>query len=135
MKVEPQDYERMRAWMAVVGSEVFPGSNAVQELDRIAAKSPANARKGLAMAIGDLVDFTSDWMTERATVLDADLRAKGLPTLAEIRAVFSRDIQRIVRRGQIRNEVEYYAIKNAADFPGGDQERLWDLLEAYENSA
>ena len=134
MKITPQDYDRMRAWMAVLTPEIFPNSDAVQTLDRIAAKSPANARKGLAMAVGDIIEMTSDWPKERVDALEHRLRDKDLPTLSEIRARFSKDVARIVRRGHIRNEVEYYAVRNAADFLGDGQERVWDLIAQYESS-
>ena len=139
MKITPEDYERMRSWMAHLVPEVFPKikpeHHPIEVLDRFAAKSPANARKGLAMAVGDIVAASDAWPPERVSELDGQFRSEGLPTLSEIRAKFSKDIQRIIQRGHIRSEIEYYAVRNAADFPGGDQEWLWALLEAYENQA
>ncbi len=134
MKIAPQDYDRMRAWMAILAPEIFPNSEAVQTLDGIAAKSQATARKGLAMAVGDIIEMTSDWPKERVDAVEHRLRDEDLPTLSEIRARFSKDVERIVRRGHIRNEVEYYAVRNAADFPSDGQERLWDLIAQYEIS-
>jgi len=139
MKIGPENYERMRSWLAHLGPEVFPHArpedDPIKVLDGFAAKSPAIARKSLAIGIADIVDLTGDWSSERVSALDSRLASIGLPTLSEIRTAFSKDVRRIVRRGQIRDEIEYYAIRNAADFPGDDQKRLWDLLEAYENSA
>jgi len=136
MKVTIQNYDQMRAWMAVLAPELFPHSspetNPINVLDRIYAESPANARKGLAMAIGDSVDFSNDWPPERVMALDRRLNDMGLPTLSEIRAGSSKDVQRVLRRGHIRTEIEYYAIRNAVEYAEADEARMWELLDAYE---
>ena len=84
------------------------------------------------MAINDIVEMTSDWTTERVDTVDIALKQIGLPTLTEVRGRFSKLVQRAVRRGSIRDEVEYYAVRNAAEF--GEAEQLWQLLSAYENA-
>ena len=136
MKVNVRNYEQMRAWLAVMVPEVFPEwrpeTDPIKFLDDTAAVSPANARKGLAMAINDSVDLAEDWAADRVAAIDDRLSNQGLPTLTDIRATFSREIQRVVRRGRIASEVEYYAVRNAVEMPGSDADSLWQLLEAYE---
>jgi len=116
--------------------ELFPGGSPevdpIKHLDKIASASPANARKGLAMAINDSVDFAENWTADRVAAIDERLRDQGLPTLSDLRAVFSREVRRVVRRGRIASEVEYYAVRNAVERPSSDADRLWQLLQSYE---
>ncbi|MFN3725841.1 MAG: hypothetical protein ACK4SZ_06000 [Allosphingosinicella sp.] len=82
------------------------------------------------MAINDIVEMTDDWTQERISSVDLTLQQQGLPTLTEMRGRFSKLVQRAVRRGSIKDDVEYYAVRNAANLAEG--ERLWPLLSAYE---
>ena len=136
MKVDAQNYEQMRAWLAVMAPELFPEarpeSDPIKFLDKTFAASPANARKGLAMAVNDCVDFAEEWTPDRVAAIDDRLRKQGLLTLSDMRATLSRDVQRVVRRGRIIGEIEYYAVRNAVEMAGNDSDRLWQLLEAYE---
>jgi hypothetical protein len=84
------------------------------------------------MAIGDVVEFTSDWPAGEVAACDSELSQSGLPTLSEVRGRFSKLVQRVVRRGHIKSEDEFYALRNAAEQPGADAVSLWTLLEAYE---
>ena len=138
MRIEPADYERMRAWLAHMTPKVIPAevltseTDPVAVLDRLASKSPAKARSGLSMAVGDLVEMTADWPANHTSALDHELSAYGLPTLAEVRARFSKTVQRIVCRGWIKDDNEFFAIRNAADWAGTGDASLWSLLGAYE---
>jgi hypothetical protein len=99
-------------------------------LDAIAARSPAKARDGLGMAIGDLIELTSGWADEQVSALNHKLGAADLPTLTEVRTRFSKAVQRVLRRGRIDTEAEYHAIRNAAEFEQDNS--LWQLIAAYE---
>ena len=140
MQVSPNDYDQMRQWLGRIAREVFPpelmskGADPVAALDAIAATSPAKARQGLAMALGDIIELTSGWTTEQVDSLDRRLVDDGLPALTTVRARFSKAVQRIVRRGRINDEPEYYALRNAAE-QGGDTERLRQMLATYESQA
>jgi hypothetical protein len=138
MKIDVQNYGEMRAWMARVAPEVFPDrrpeSNPVLVLDSIFAKSRAKARRGLEMAIGDIVEATEYGPVERISAIDKSLKAERQPTLTEMRLRFSKVIRRIVNRGRINDEVEYYAVRNAAEL-AQDEDALWSLLAAYEEQA
>lgn len=136
MKVQAQDYEQMRAWLAHMFQEVFPaelmtpGADPIIHLDRLASTAPAKAREGLRMAINGIVEMTDGWGQERVAAADNGLRERNLPTLTEMRGRFSQLVDRVARRGSIENEGEYYAVRNAAELADG--ERLWPLLAKYE---
>jgi len=131
----------MRAWFAHMVSMAFPpdaiGPDAgpLGTLDAIAARYPARARRGLSMAINDLIEMTDDWPKERVNSTDLALAKAGLPSLSEIRKRFSETVQRAVHRGHIKDDVEYHAVRNAAELSGDSQDSLWRLVAAYERSA
>lgn len=141
MGVQVQNYELMRAWFAYIAREIIPAelmsseADPVAHLDRLASRSPAKARKGLSMAINDIIEMTDSWPQERVAATDLSLQEHGLPTLTEMRRRFSKLVQRAVRRGSIKDEVEYYVVRNAAELTEDDGERLWLLLAAYEEQA
>jgi hypothetical protein len=140
MKIAPEDYAQLREWfarmwpLAFSGIEIAPEANPTVALDEIAAKSPARARQGLAMAIGDLVEAVHGWRTEEVEIADRRLSDAGLPTLSAIRTRFSQAVQRALRRGRIDSEQEYYAIRNAVEMTANDP-RLSAMLAAYEQAA
>jgi hypothetical protein len=136
MRIGADDYERMRAWFETIAPELFADlpaeADPLAALDSLAATSPARAREGLAMAVGDIVEMTHAWPRAKVAALDARLRSKGLPTLTEIRARFSRAVARALRRGRISDEAEYHALRNAAEFDSAQSDALWALLADYE---
>ncbi len=85
------------------------------------------------MAIGDLVESLSDLPTEQIEAMDASLRAQGAMTFTEVCARFWSKIKRIRKRGSVRNDEEYYALRNVVDaLPEGERSEVWGLLAAYE---
>ena len=138
MLVSPDNYDELKLWLGrmvvlampdiEVGSDIDP----VRVLDGFAKKAPAKAREGLSLAIGDLVEMTSDWPSDRVIATDHQLLAAGLSTLSEVRALFSKTISRVVRRGSIRSDAEYHSVRNAAERPSEHQATLWSMIEAYE---
>jgi hypothetical protein len=139
MRIGATEYAGMRGWLAAMCGELLPGAaseaDPIAALDRIAAESPARAREGLAMAVGDFVEMISEWPAEDVAALDSRLKAEGLPSLSAVRIRFSQAVARAMRRGQIRDETEYYAVRNAAEMFPQEQDRLWALLVAYEAQA
>jgi hypothetical protein len=140
MRISAAEYEVMRAWFATMVPKVFAGvpftpeTDPVLALDAAASKSPAKARSGLAMAIGDMIDLGLDWSPEDVVRCDAELLGLGLPTLSIMRLRFARSVRRALVRGGIKNEAEYYALRNAAEHSGPDADALWAMLASYEAS-
>ncbi len=75
-------------------------------LDRLWARSPAKALKGLRAAASDVVDATQDWDDVLLGVLEARLAAAGAPSLAAMRDRRVRQIFEVLRRGGIKTEEE-----------------------------
>lgn len=99
--------------------------------------SMSNARKGLEMAINDCVEKSGDWSAERVAAADAELQSQGLISLTEVRQSFSKKYLRVLKRGSIQSEQEFYLIKSIVD--GGSLKvepiewaQLTTMLEQYE---
>ena len=126
MRIDPSEYARFRSWFSHMVPKVFSAdlltadAHPVAVLDRMAVKTPAKARGGLGMAIGDIVEFTSDWPVRAVTACDHELSRAGLPTLSEVRVRFSKIVQRVVRRGHIKSDSEFYALRNVVEQRGAD---------------
>jgi hypothetical protein len=141
LAIKADEFEILRAWSAIFMEQVRmippslpPESHPIAVLDAMARSSPARARQGLAMMIGDLMELTVDFPQEEIARLDAILGEAQLPTLSNIRVRFMKRIKSIVRRGLIRSEAEYYLVRNAVEGVNevGEQDRLWAMLVAYE---
>jgi hypothetical protein len=138
MKIDAENYDQMRAWFARLVRDTVPvelltaETDPVSYLDQLAAQSPAKARRGLAMAIGDTIEATDGWPRERVAAIDDELAHAGLPSLSAMRLHFSKVVRRVVARGSIKNDIEYYAIRNAVEMSADGHGALWNLLSAYE---
>lgn len=138
MRIDPSEYARLRSWLSHMVPKAFPSrlltpeTHPIAVLDQLALKAPAKARSGLGMAISDVVEFASDWPVSEVTACDRELSQLGLPTLSQVRVRFSKLVQRVVRRGQIKSDDEFYALRNAVEQLGADSAALWSLLDAYE---
>jgi hypothetical protein len=138
MKIDAQNYEQMRAWFARIIPETIPTQLLTAEndpvgcLDALAARSPAKARQGLAMAINDTIELTEGLPADKVEEIDKLLEREGFPSLTKMRLRFSKTIRRVLARGSIRDDVEYYAVRNAAELTADSEEALWKLLAAYE---
>lgn len=138
MKIAADEYEQLRGWLEIVSPIVFtrvntpPEANPIAVLDRIAVKSPARARQGLGMAIGDIIEATNRWDNSRLTEIESALAIAGLPTFREVRLRFSRGVQAILKRGRIAKEREYHAVRNAVEGLEPNEDEMWAMLSAYE---
>jgi hypothetical protein len=138
MKITAENYAAMREWFAVVfevendDPDLPPEIHPVAVLDDMAKRSPANARKGLGMAIADTIEMTDAWDAKVLLQLDRQLTGLGLPTLSEMRLRFGKRLSKILRRGTIRSEEEYYLLRNAAELPDQPTDEIWRLLSEYE---
>jgi hypothetical protein len=110
------------------------GKRIVEEYGR------SKALDGLKQAVNDTVEDLSEQPLEYIQRLDAALRDRGIITVSEIRRRYASSYKRILKRGKVKTETEYYIIAGVlADFSSiaCDEERviLERLLAGYEQSA
>lgn len=108
-----------------------------QFLENIEKTSLANAKKGLQMAINDIVEETANWTPEMVAAADARFAAAGTFTLSEVRRRYSKKYLQILKRGVIHSETEYYLLKGIRD--GGsiesgatEDQQIEVLMAAFE---
>src|SRR5690606_2666867 len=74
----------------------------------VAAVGMAKALVGLRQAITDSLEALEGLPLQTVTQLDQALRQAGIVTLTELRRRHSRKYKAILKRGHIRDEMEYY---------------------------
>jgi hypothetical protein len=100
----------------------------------------SKAIDGLKQAVNDTVEALSNQPLEYVQRLDAALRERGIITFSEVRRRYASSYRRILKRGKIKSETEYYIIAGVlADFTpmASDEERavLSRLVAQYEQGA
>ncbi|MGJ7609132.1 hypothetical protein ACSFA7_32700 [Variovorax sp. LT1R20] len=105
----------------------------------VAQYGKSKALEGLRQAANDIIEDLSDRPADGVTALDEALSAAGLLTASEVRRRYAASYKRIVKRGSIRNDTEYYLIKGivvdlASALSQEERSALQQLLDAYETT-
>ena len=144
-RLTSDEYLRLKRFFAVWDELVWPGPNSdlppgkrpVAALAWLENVSLAKARLGLLEAVNDIVEMSLPWTSAQVAEIDEQLRDRGAPTLTEVRARHARKLDRVITRGSIRNEVEYYLAKGVLDgapeaLSPEAEASLAELIIAYE---
>lgn len=140
VNISADDYDALKgffAWMWDHQFPIMPGlppeARPLAVIEAFEAKSMAMARKSLGMGIGDTVEMTQDLAPQHVREIDASLAALALPTLSEVRARFWTKVRGIMKRGTVRNEGEYHALRNVVEaMPEPEQAAGWQMLGEFE---
>ena len=94
--------------------------------------------EGHRQAASDFVEMSDEMQPAEIARLDAELRSRGIVTLSEMRRRYSRAYKRIVKRGAIKNDTEFYIINGVlSDLESGiseeERQQLGALISQYEN--
>jgi hypothetical protein len=100
----------------------------------------SKALDGLKQAVNDTVEDLSGKPIEYVQRLDEELRGRGIVTVSEVRRRYSSSFKRILKRGKIKTETEYYLIAGVLSDLSSiacDEERLVldQLVAQYEQNA
>ena len=108
----------------------------IASLEALEKKSMKLAANGLRQAINDCVEMSLHFDHTEVEKLDSQLRNRGIVTLSELRRQYSKSYAKIMRRGQIKSEIEYYLVRNVLYDPTkkAPEERklLEELISNYE---
>jgi hypothetical protein len=113
-----------------------PEKQPIASLEALEKKSMKMALNGLRQAINDCVEMSLHFDHAEVEELDSQLRSSGIVTLSELRRRYSKSYAKIMKRGQIKNETEYYLVRNVLHDPTekAPEERklLEKLISDYE---
>ena len=144
------DYAQMRAFVLALCRFLdshFPtsfsmGSGIAEGIQGMEANvGPRTRLKGIRMAVADVLEMSRDFTREQLTAADAALAAEGAPLLSTMRARIWRKVPRILARGKIRNEVEYYLVIERLNdvgpdaLQGAERELAGELVSQFEHRA
>lgn len=140
------EYEELKNFFAIFVEHFMKSERLAEEKRPIAVlaalekKSPSKAKKGLQMAVNDCLEMSSDWDKELVSAFDEYLKVHNVVTLTELRIRHSKKFMRIMERGIIRTEVEYYLCKEIADSASlelttSESHALDIMLDAYGQRA
>jgi len=93
---------------------------------------------GLRQAANDTIDEISRWSPESKATLDETFNAAGLVTASEVARRYSAHYSRIIKRGLIRNDSEYYVVNAVLidqenTVPDDERARLQRLVDVFES--
>ena len=128
--------EQLYKWFRIVAGEFLGASEDSFAKGPDGASTTKESISGLKQAINDLITMSTHGSVP--TSLDRRLVEAGLPRLHEMRAALARKEAGILKRGMIRDDEEYYIVRevlNDADssLRSKTLEKLGRLLFEYES--
>jgi len=136
------EYARMKDFLSFFAERYLkaegfsPDKQPIASLEALEKKSMKMAFNGLRQAINDCVEMSLHFDHAEVEKLDSQLRSRSIVTLSELRRRYSKSYAKIMKRGQIKNETEYYLVRNVLYDPTekAPEERklLEELISDYE---
>ena len=98
----------------------------------------SKALSGLKQAINDVLESVPDYTPEFRAMADESLASVGALTLTQLWHRRSAQFNRILRRGELRNDIEYYLVSSvladdSCDLPSHELEALNNMTAKYES--
>jgi hypothetical protein len=99
----------------------------------------SKALVGLRQAVNDTIEDLQRCPKEYIEILDDALRKSGALTASEIRRRYAASYQRVLRRGNIKNETEYHLINGivvdlTSEVSADERALLQSMLEIFEHA-
>jgi hypothetical protein len=139
------EYAKMKAFLALYVERYYlnletlpPEKWPIASLEALEKKGMKTALKALRQAINDCVESSFHFHHAEVESLDSELRKRDIVTLSELRRQYSKSYARIMKRGQIKNETEYYLLRNVLFDPTektpDERKLLEQLISDYEDA-
>jgi hypothetical protein len=107
-------------------------------LARQEQESPARAASGLRMAVNNCLEISAPWPLSQIVALDAEMHAKGLPSLSAVRARVWGRYAAMLKRGLVRSGDELAVAQGvladrslAQTLPEAQRRSLQAMVQAY----
>lgn len=106
----------------------------------VAKFGKSRALEGLRQAVNDTIEMLRNQSLAYVQALDAALRERQLITLSEVRRRYAASYKRVLKRGKIKTETEYYLIAGlladgSSQLTEAERLQLESLATAYHGDA
>jgi hypothetical protein len=94
----------------------------------------SQSHSAVLMMCRDLLEATQDYAGEELALYDQALASQGAPTLSAMRVRHWKLVPKILKRGRIKNDDEYYLVRSVLDsstLASEDHAALMSLLHRY----
>jgi hypothetical protein len=123
------DDARLKEFLSFFAAKYRPAEKLLPVLQ---AMTPVDLRE----AVSDCTDMSLQFTPMEVAKFDSELRLHDIPSLSELRRRYSRHYARVLKRGRIEDETEYYLLRNVLFDPSEkgeeERERLETLIAAFE---
>lgn len=124
--------------LAIDREDKIHPSNCLEEIVEKFGKS--KALQGLKQAVNDSIEDTSELDIQSVKRLDSELSSRGIITLSVLRKRYWSKYKRILKRGTIKTETEYYLINGLLcdldnGLPKEETEALNSMVCEFEQNA
>ena len=104
------------------------------------SESKSMARKGLKAGLLDIFSHLDQLPKATIDNIDKELIENKLPNVIQLRDLITDMISKIIKRGKIRNEDEYYAVKETvidvdSNYPRETIELLNHIINEFESNS
>lgn len=138
-----QEFRELSAYLGfyatcVWGIDPSAQTHPINTLDRIVEDfGRSRALEGLSQATNDTIEDAARFSPAELEAIDSKCRSAGIVTVSEIRRRYSASFRRIVKRGSIRNDTEYYLVNgiiidHTNSISDDEREALQHLIDRYE---
>ncbi|MGY3445013.1 hypothetical protein [Bradyrhizobium sp. USDA 4473] len=133
-----KDFFSFYVHMRMKASPPEEPQRALDNLESLEKKSLRIALQGLRQAINDCVEESWHFDPAKVASLDAELINRGIITLSELRRRYSRGYAKVLKRGRVKNDTEFYLLQNVINDPTEkspeEHELLAKLLSDYDGA-
>ena len=101
-------------------------------------RSMAQARSAVRETAADVISNLADESAQTLAEFSARLAAANAPTIASVRAMVSTKLAKVISRGAIKSEEEFYLVKDLLDspsLPDDERTKLEIMLDMFEFSS
>lgn len=135
------DYQIYRRWFERsldliwrLPHELRSKADPMEEVSKAEQRSQGSAIRSVSMGIKDTVAMTDRYSAADIKILDAAFEADSLPSLTAVRAMVVSRLDRIIKRGLIVSDEEFYSLKSLedCDLSEGVRGEVQRLLGVYE---
>jgi hypothetical protein len=100
-------------------------------------RSMADARRAVRETAADVVSNLAGESAQKLAEFSSRLAAANAPSIASVRAMVSKKLGAAIKRGKLKNEEEFYLVKDLLDspsLPDDERRKLEMMLDTFEFS-